>query len=1174
MNVTVPVYQRKRKGVYDWATLGLGPFSRRHSGTQPAKLHQKIVDELRKAAEAAEPGALVAFDLKKGTQLRRVRVEVTIEGGGRKHRASGLAPLVLEPRSAGGDRVLTVAYHPHRQDEWFPFDASWPLEEQAAIWFARAWAALDPDDVEALWSDGKDLVRAVGFSLSPRGLLEMTAGKRKGLWDDLRADPTQKGKPKRQGMTVLPGVGVDRTARRSAAEAEAASPRPPWREQLQMLLGGRDKRSTVIIGPPGSGKSALVERLIDDLLEADDYPSHRNLDRVTRVWEVTGKRLIAGMIYVGDWEQRVTELLEDVRGKKIVLSVPDLHAFGRIGQARDSSRSLADVFRGPVARGEAVLLGECTEAEFARLEQDAPAFASLFARVQVREATSSESFQMLLASARALEAERDVEIEPTALRTVLELGSSLLSQRAQPGRSLELLRQIVDEAWQPGDPLATVTSDTVIKHLGARTGLPSALLDAAQPLDVADVERELGARVIGQPGPVRLAAELVVKIRAGLVDPQRPYAVYLFTGPTGTGKTELAKALAAYLYGSESRLVRFDMGEFGGADAPARLIGDRWQPDGLLTRAAHEQPFSVVLFDEVEKAHPSVLNLFLQLFDEGRLTDASGATADFNHAVVVLTSNLGSRPSAPVGFGDQADAVMRDVARAVREFFPPELFNRIDAVVPFAPLSRESAAGVAHKELGKLLSRRGLRGRHVFVRANRAVVDRVVDEAFERRDGARSLKRFLEDHVGSLIAEEIAKAPGVELRVLHVFARGGPAAPFRVEQDAIVEAPQVEFRSALEPLLDLDAEELAPHLYASLAELDAAELAPELAALSHRIRAAMAALGEGRSDEADALFRLDGLRGLVRSLRDRAEQMLVTSRELTHLALEREHYRREVAALGEARKRAEGGYGRRRVPGLASLAEALPSPRARTQRAMLDALAEIAFLRRALATADDAARHAVAIELAPLEPGPPHDAGLLRPLVETYLAVLEPPGRYKRGELDGWSLLRADGTIEHGGGAGGLREALAREAGPGGAAVQIALRAAGMCLFDLFAGEAGTHLLFDPARPPALVSVRVASADAGTSALALTEAFARARAAYEGALAGDGPVARTPLAPLARRVSCDGRAGPRPFEIEDYALGYADVVWARGLAEALAPIFLLRLSREDAPGPAAKGGAS
>ncbi|HEU4410771.1 MAG TPA: AAA family ATPase [Polyangiaceae bacterium] len=1161
MNVTVPIYQRRRGALYDWSTLGLGAFTRRRNGTQPAKLHQQIVDDLRRAADAADPGALFAFDLKKGTHLRRVRVELTIDDGGRKRRVSGLAPLVIEPRPAGGDRVLTAAYHPHRQDEWFPVDASWPLEDQASLWFGQAWAELKVDDVDELWSDGKDLVRALGFSLSPRGLLDAVAGKRKGLWDDLRADPTQKGKPKRQGMKVLPGVGVDRTARRSAAEAEAASPRSPWREQLQMLLGGRNKRSTIVVGPPGSGKSALVERLVDDLLEIDDFASHRNLDRVTHVWEVTGKRIIAGMIYVGDWEQRVTDLLEDVRGKRVVLYVPDLHAFGRIGQARDSSRALADVFRGPVARGEAVLLGECTEAELARLEQDAPAFASLFARVPVREATTDETFRMLLEAARSIEAESQIEFEPMALRTVLELGSSLLSHRAQPGRALELLRQLADRARQLDEP-TVIDPAWVIEHLAARTGLPPELLRADQPLLAADVERRLGARVIGQPGPVGLAAELVLKIRAGLVDPRRPYAVYLFTGPTGTGKTELAKALAAYLYGSEARLVRFDMGEFGSPDAPARLIGDRYQPDGLLTRAAHEQPFSVVLFDEVEKAHPSVLNLFLQLFDEGRLTDAAGATASFTHAVIVLTSNLGARPSAPVGFGDQAEAVMADVARAVRDFFPPELFNRIDAVVPFAPLSRESAAGVAQKELDKLLSRRGVRGRHIFVRANRAVVDRVVAEAFEQRDGARSLKRFLEDRIGSLVGEEIAKAPGAALRVLHIFAQRDPASPFRVEQDALVEVASAPLRSALEPLLDLGAEALAPHLHASLDVLDEAERAPELAALAGRIRAAMSALATGRRDEADALFRLDGLRGLVRSLRERVELMLISSRELDRQALDRQIFRRDTVEYGS-----KFTWTRRHLRVLSS-AEVLPDLRARTQRAMLEALAEVAFLRRALAAADDPARHAVSLELAPLEPGPPHAAQLLRPLAEAYLALLAPPGGQRRGELDGWSLAREDGALERGGDAAGLRAALARDAGPGREVAQVAIRAAGMCLFDLFEGEAGTHVLYDPAHAPALVGVRALPADAAGAATAgaLTEAFVAARAEYARALAGEGAPGRRPaLPPLVRALRRETRAGPAPFAIEDYGIGYADTVWARGLGEALAPIFLLRLSREAGP---------
>ncbi|WP_394846932.1 AAA family ATPase [Pendulispora brunnea] len=1113
LSFTVPVYRVRHGNLFDFVTLGLGAATQRRSGTNAQRVEELLIEQLRRVISEAAPRLLPSFELKRGTRLERVRISLNLRDKGRKRKASGLCPIIIEPRSLGPDRHVDIAYHPFRQGEWFPLRSSESLADQASVYFSQAWGALDDVDIDALWGHLRDTIRVVSFSTNVKTLLGELQAKEKGIWDDLDVDPARAGKKKPAGgMKVLPNLGVDLTARLAGrGAASLGMPRSPYREQLDRLLVGERKRSTLVVGGHGAGKSVLLERAVADLLSAEDYESHRNLDRVTRVYRIGGKRIISGMSYVGDWERRCVELVEDVRGRKIVLLVSDLHLFGQIGQARDSTRSLADFFRGPVARGEVVMVGEATPEQLRRLEEDAPSFASLFVRVHVQPATAGETFRIMLHRTRELEVERHVRFQPYAYRTILELGAGLFPSQELPGKAVDLATRLAAEGEGTEEKPRTIDSAAVIEHLSRRTGLPWILLSDEKPFAVDEVAEALGGRVFGQPVAIRRMADLVVRIRAGLTDPRRPHGVYLFTGPTGTGKTELAKALAEYLYGSASRLVRFDMSELRTPDAPARLIGDAWNPEGLLTRAALEQPFSVILLDEIEKAHPSVIHLLLQMFDEGRLTDAAGNTASFKQAVIVMTSNLGTMSRAPAGFDAPLDAVLHDVARAVREFFPPELFNRIDGVVPFSPLDREMAILVTRKELGKLLVRPGLRDRNIFVQPAPGVVERAAREAFQSRDGARSLKRFLDDRIASLLSAEIARAPDAAMQMMRL-EEGLDG--FRVHHHPLVEAKPVALHFALEPLLQRPLSELHAELPKVHARIDRIESSDELRELSDQLRHHLGEHNRGRREHGELLYNMEWMRLTLQTFREQVERLSIESRDLEHDEIERTMEEPELR--------------RRRYV----------MPARGTRQEIFSCIGESYVLERALARVHDSGEHAVLIELAPMAGG--HT--LFEWMARAYARA--------RGNFDGFACLRKDGNV---------LEAARWPEDPAffASAEMLVLKVVGLCVKDFYELETGTHVWQPLAREPELLRVHVTPAHFGDVPRSRVERYAAAKLDIRRDIE---------LPPIVRNLRFDPpppRKAATLLELEDYRLGLSLEWHVQELYQALASLWLVRLSRTE-----------
>ncbi|MDN3495988.1 ATP-dependent Clp protease ATP-binding subunit [Planococcus sp. APC 4015] len=620
---------------------------------------------------------------------------------------------------------------------------------------------------------------------------------------------------------LLDRFGTDLTALAEQGRLDPVIGRAEEIEQTIEILSRRTKNNPVLVGEAGVGKTAIVEGLARAIVSGD-VPEQLRGKRVISL-DLPG--MLAGARYRGDFEERLTGTMDEIAARtgEIIVFIDEVHTVVGAGGAGDGAMDAGNILKPRLARGDLHLVGATTLKEYRVVEKD-PALERRFQPVRVGEPSVEDAVLILQGLKPAYEEHHAIVYTDAALRAAVELSDRYLTERVLPDKAIDLIDQAgarlrlrlgaktdvsalmerlavleadknaavsgehYEEASRIRDEIAevqakldaatvggTVVGEAVVDEpeiaavISRATGIPVTRLTASERGRLAVLEDELHARVVGQDDAVAAVAKAVRRNRTGMGDAHRPVGSFLFLGPTGVGKTELAKALAGSLFDDDTAVIRFDMSEFGERHTVSRLVGAPpgyvgYDEAGQLTERVRRNPYSIVLFDEIEKAHPDVFNLLLQVLDDGRLTDGQGRTIDFRNTVIVMTSNLGSEFLASrggaigfladgggtTGFGSEKDLRDRVMAK-LREAMRPEFLNRIDEIVLFRKLDRTQLESIVRLLLGA--TDRRLAGRGIALTVSDAAVQWLAEEGYEPEYGARPLRRLIQREVDDRVAD-------------------------------------------------------------------------------------------------------------------------------------------------------------------------------------------------------------------------------------------------------------------------------------------------------------------------------------------------------------------------------------------------------------------------------------
>lgn len=623
----------------------------------------------------------------------------------------------------------------------------------------------------------------------------------------------------------LEGFGINLTAQAIKGELDPVIGRESEIERVMQVLVRRKKNNPVLIGDPGVGKSAIVEGLAQKIVNGEVPEPLKG----KTIFSLDVASLVAGTKYRGEFEKRMKKLLQVLKNQKdIILFIDEIHMIVGAGSA-EGAVDAANILKPALARGEIKCIGATTPDEYRKFIEKDAALERRFQKIYVQEPTPEMTIRILQGLKPKYEKHHKVKYTDEALEAAVYLSQRYISDHFLPDKAIDVideagararlkafvmpkellnfkekiedikLKKEIAAANQEYEKAAKLKEEenelkeefnirynewkknveTSVVVVGVEeieevvsnwTGIPLKKLEEGESEKLLKLEDALHNRVVGQEEAVRAIARSIRRARSGLKDPRRPVGVFLFLGPTGVGKTELAKTLAEYLFGDEKALIRFDMSEYMEKFSVSRLIGAPpgyvgYEEGGALTERVRRRPFSVILFDEIEKAHPDVFNLLLQIMDDGRLTDSQGHVVDFRNTIIIMTSNIGGSQivsgKRSLGFVDSKDSniefkeMKEKVIEEVKKTFRPEFLNRIDEVVVFHKLTEDHIRKIIEillKDIRKRLSEKG-----ISLELSKSAKDFLVQEGYDPAYGARPLKRAIQRHIEDPLSEELLK---------------------------------------------------------------------------------------------------------------------------------------------------------------------------------------------------------------------------------------------------------------------------------------------------------------------------------------------------------------------------------------------------------------------------------